>query len=109
MRKLRLRVLSNAILDYRMHTQNMTDAEPMEMMTKDAFQTEAEAEGKLRRAKLTSVQLPTYCVGLRQWLALRKKYQERKGDQFNQLDFHNRVLDQGAIPLPMLEKIVGNW
>jgi uncharacterized protein (DUF885 family) len=109
MRKLRLRVLSNAILDYRMHTQNMTDAEAMETMTKDAFQTQAEAEGKLRRAKLTSVQLPTYYVGLRQWLALRKKYQERKRDQFNQLSFHDRVLDQGAIPLPMLEKIVGNW
>jgi uncharacterized protein (DUF885 family) len=109
MRKLRLRLLANTILDYRMHTMNMTDNEAMDLMTKDAFQTQAEAEGKLRRAKLTSVQLPTYYVGLRQWLTLRKKYQERMGDKFNQLEFHDRVLDEGAVPLPMLEKITESW
>jgi len=59
MRKIRLRLLSNVILDVRMHTGNMTDQEAMELMTKEAFQTQAEAEGKLRRAKLSSVQLPT--------------------------------------------------
>ena len=59
MRKIRLRLLSNVILDVRMHTGNMTDQEAMELMTKEAFQTRAEAEGKLRRAKLSSVQLPT--------------------------------------------------
>lgn len=32
-------------------------------MMNDAFQTRAEAEGKLQRAKLSSTQLPTYYVG----------------------------------------------
>jgi hypothetical protein len=76
---------------------------------KFSAESQAEAEGKLRRAKLTSVQLPPYYVGLRQWLALRKQYQERMGPRFDQLKFHNRVLDEGAIPLPMLEKIVDSW
>jgi len=43
----------------------------MELMTKQAFQTKAEAEGKLLRAKLSSVQLVTYYVGLQDWLAAR--------------------------------------
>ena len=52
MRKIRLRLLANTILDVRMHTMGMTDAQAMDLMTKDAFQTQAEAEGKLVRAKL---------------------------------------------------------
>jgi uncharacterized protein (DUF885 family) len=106
MRKIRLRVVSNAILDVRMQTMGMTDQQAMDLMTKDAFQTEAEATGKLKRAKLTSAQLPTYYVGLRQWLEIRKKYQEREGAKFNLMEFHNQVLDEGPMPLPILENIV---
>src|SRR4029078_11828255 len=71
MRKIRLRLLANTILDVRMQTMNMTDEQAMELMTKDAFQTQAEADGKLQRAKLSSTQLPTYYVGYRDWMALR--------------------------------------
>jgi len=106
MRKIRLRVLSNAILDIRMQTMGMTDAQAMDLMTKDAFQTQAEAEGKLLRAKLSSAQLPTYYVGLREWLAFRKRYQEAAGNNFDMLKFHDLVLDQGPLPVPVVEKLV---
>ncbi len=43
----------------------MTDAQAMDLMTKDAFQTQAEADGKLIRAKISSTQLPTYQVASR--------------------------------------------
>ena len=106
MRKIRLRLLANTILDIRMQTMAMTDAEAMELMTKDSFQTEAEAEGKLQRAKLTSTQLPTYYVGVREWLAFRKRYQDAAGKNFNMLKFHDRVLDEGPLPVPVVEKLV---
>jgi uncharacterized protein (DUF885 family) len=106
MRKIRLRVISNAILDIKMHTMGMTDAQAMELMTQDAFQTQAEAEGKLRRVKLSSTQLPTYYVGLREWLAFRKKYQSAAGNNFNLIKFHDRVLDEGPLPVPIVEKLV---
>jgi uncharacterized protein (DUF885 family) len=106
MRKIRLRVISNAILDIKMHTMGMTDAQAMDLMTQDAFQTEAEAEGKLQRVKLSSTQLPTYYVGLREWLAFRKKYQAAAGANFDLLKFHDRVLDEGPLPVPIIEKLV---
>jgi len=105
-RKLSLRVISNAILDVRMQTMGMTDGQAMELMTGEAFQTQAEAEGKLQRAKLSSAQLPTYYVGLRDWMALRKKYEDAVGPNFNLMQFHNLVLGQGALPIMLLEKIV---
>ena len=106
MRKIRLRVLANTILDIKMHTMNMTDEEAMDLMTKDAFQTEAEAKGKLLRAKLSSTQLPTYYVGIREWFAVRQEYQAKAGKNFDLLKFHDRMLDQGALPVPVVGKLV---
>ena len=106
MRKLRLRLLGNTILDVRMQTMNMTDQEAMDLMTKECFQTEAEASGKLRRAKLSSTQLPTYYIGKKDWLQLRKDYRAAKGDKFSMIEFHNRVLDEGPLPIMYLRQIV---
>jgi uncharacterized protein (DUF885 family) len=106
MRKIRLRVISNTILDIKMQIMNMTDEQAMDLMLNDAFQTQAEADGKLQRAKLTSTQLPTYYLGIREWFALRKKYQAAKGNSFSLEEFHNRALDQGPLPVEYLEKII---
>ncbi len=106
MRKIRLRLLANTILDVRMQTMGMTDAQAMDLMTKDTFQTQAEADGKLLRAKLSSTQLPTYYVGLRAWLKLRKDYQAAAGKNFDMLKYHDLVLDQGPLPVPVVEKLV---
>ena len=61
--KMALRMTINAILDVRVHTRGMTQAEAMELMTRRGHQEEGEAAGKWRRALLTSAQLPTYYVG----------------------------------------------
>jgi uncharacterized protein (DUF885 family) len=78
----------------------------MELMTRQAFQTQAEAEGKLQRAKLSSTQLPTYYVGLRAWQELRRKYEKKQGTAFDMRAYHDLVLDQGALPFDSLETIV---
>lgn len=106
MRKIRLRLLANTILDVKMQTMGMTDEQAMDLMMKDAFQTQAEADGKLLRAKLSSTQLPTYYVGFREWMAVREEYQQKAGKSFDMLKFHDMVLDQGALPVPVVGKLV---
>jgi uncharacterized protein (DUF885 family) len=106
MRKIRLRLLANTILDVRLQTMGMTDEQAIDLMTKETFQTQAEADGKLVRAKLSSTQLPTYYAGLTEWLAFRKRYQTEKGKQFDLLQFHDRALDQGPLPVPIVEKLL---
>ena len=105
-RKIVLRAIANTILDVRLQTMNMTDQEAMDLMMKETFQTQAEADGKLVRAKLSSTQLPTYFLGMRQWWELRKKYQAAKGSAFNLEQFHDAALDQGPLPIEYLEKII---
>lgn len=106
MRKIRLRVLSNAILDIKMQTMGMTDEQAMDLMTKKAFQTQAEAAGKLKRAKLTSAQLCTYWVGLSQWFAFSKRYENALGKDFDMQKFHDKALDEGPLPVPVVEQLI---
>lgn len=89
-----------------MHTMNMTDQEAMDLMTKDCFQTKAEADGKLTRAKLSSTQLPTYYLGIREWFKVRREYEAKAGKNFDMLKFHDQVLDEGALPVPLVGKLV---
>ena len=104
--KVWLRAIGNSILDIKMQTMGMTDDEAMHFMMDDAFQTRAEAEGKLQRAKLSSTQLPTYFVGTTEWWRLRDAYEAAKGNDFSLEEFHNRALDEGALPVPWLKDLL---
>ena len=104
--KVWLRAVGNSILDVKMQTMNMTDDEAMHFMMDDAFQTRAEAEGKLQRAKLSSTQLPTYFVGTTEWWRLRNDYQAAKGKDFSLEKFHDRALDEGELPVPLLKDLL---
>ena len=104
--KVWLRAIGNSIIDVKMQTMNMTDDEAMHFMMDNAFQTRAEAEGKLQRAKLSSTQLPTYFVGTTEWWRLRKAYQAAHGKDFSLEEFHDRALDEGALPIPWLKDLL---
>jgi uncharacterized protein (DUF885 family) len=101
-----LRVLANAIIDIRLQTGKMTDKEAVDLMKNDTFQEDEEANGKLTRAKLSSGQLPMYYVGWRGWLAVREDVKKKEGEKFNLHDFHDRALKEGALPLPVLGRIL---
>jgi uncharacterized protein (DUF885 family) len=104
--KIRLRVIANAILDIRMQSRNMTDQEALDLMENKAFQTAAEAQGKLRRAKLTAGQLITYYVGYHQWINLRNGIQQQQGSAFSLKRFNDTALDEGPLPIPILQPLL---
>jgi uncharacterized protein (DUF885 family) len=104
--KIRLRVIANAILDIRMQSMNMTNDEAIALMENKAFQTHAEAVGKLRRAKLTAGQLITYYVGYHQWIEFRDRYQQAAGTGFDLKAFNDTALDEGPLPIPVLEPLM---
>jgi uncharacterized protein (DUF885 family) len=85
---------------------NMSDEEAMDWMEKKAFQEHQEAVGKLRRAKLSSCQLPMYFVGSRGWQDARNQYKQAKAAAFNLAEFNDRALKEGAVPLPVLNSLL---
>ena len=101
-----LRVLANTILDVRLQTMGMTDSQALDLMTKNTYQEMEEATAKLQRAKLSSCQLPTYYAGYKGWLAVREHYQSRHGAAFSLKEFHESALRQGAVPVPVLDRLL---
>ena len=101
-----LRVVTNAIMDVRMQTMDMSDKDAMDLMTKQGYQETEEATAKLQRAKLTSCQLPMYFVGWRGWLRVRDEYKKQKGSAFTLADFHSSALKESAVPLPVLGQLL---
>ncbi len=100
-----LRVLANTILDIRLQTMKMTDRQALDLMTLSAYQETEEATAKLQRAKLSSCQLPTYYAGYKGWLQLREHYQAAHAG-FNLKTFHESALKEGAVPLPVLDRLL---
>jgi uncharacterized protein (DUF885 family) len=101
-----LRVLANTILDVRLQTMGMTDQQALDLMTQSTYQETEEATAKLQRAQLSSCQLPTYYAGYKGWLAVREHYQSKQGSAFSLKEFHQAALRQGAVPLPVLERLL---
>lgn len=104
--KQQLRVIANTILDIRFHTMGMTDQQAMDLMLNKGYQEREEAVGKLQRAKLSSCQLPTYYVGYRDWIRLRDRYRQMKSKEFQLSEFHEKALREGAVPLPVLARLL---
>ena len=96
--KMRLRTLIDTILDVRVHTKDITEAEAIALMTERGHQEKAEAVGKWRRAQLTSAQLSTHYAG---YLELsdtaRELATERPGASEREL--HDAMLAHGS-PAP---------
>jgi uncharacterized protein (DUF885 family) len=101
-----LRSVANAILDYRMHCADMTDAEALKFLTEGAFQAEGEAVPKIVRAKQSSCQLSTYFVGRTAFYRLRQQIQREMGDRFDLGRFHEAVLHNGTLPVKYLPELV---
>jgi uncharacterized protein (DUF885 family) len=104
--KMYLRAVINAILDAKLQTGKMTEEEAMKLMTEGGFQEEAEAKGKLIRAKLTSAQLATYFVGFQQINDLCEDYRKMKGDKFSLKEFNEKLLGYGSPPVKYLREIL---
>lgn len=97
--KFRLRAIANTLLDIKIHTEDMTRDEAMDLMVRGAFQQEREAAGKWVRANLTSIQLLSYFTGYAEHVALRKEAEERWGDEFTLRSYHDGVLGFGSPPV----------
>jgi uncharacterized protein (DUF885 family) len=97
--KVRVRSITNAILDQMVHVDGAGEAEVMTFLTVTAFQQEREAAGKWTRARLDSAQLPFYFVGVTEHDAARAEAERRWGSAFTLKRYHDQILSFGSPPM----------
>ena len=104
--KFYLRTIANAILDQGVHVDGWSKQQAMDLMVRQTFQQEREAEGKWDRARLSSAQLPTYFVGAQEHFDLRKAMEAKLGDKFKAKAYHDQVLSYGAPPVRFVRELM---
>ena len=96
--KMRLRSITNSLLDIGIHTEGMTRDQAMDLMMKGAFQQEREAAGKWVRASLGATQLLSYFTGYSEHMAMREEAKRRLGARFDLKTYNDAVLAHGSPP-----------
>jgi len=109
-RRLRLGQLQDALLrDARfivgieMHTGKMTVDQARQFFVTEGFQVPAVADVEAKRGTVDPTYL-VYTLGKLEILKLREDYKKKLGDKFRLQEFHDRFLEQGGVPLPLVRK-----
>jgi uncharacterized protein (DUF885 family) len=104
--KWNLRTTCNTILDNSVHTKDMSKEDAMILLTREAFQQQAEAEGKWKRVTLSQVQLCSYFTGYTEIYNLREELKKKEGDKFNLKQFHEKFLSFGSAPVKYIKELM---
>jgi uncharacterized protein (DUF885 family) len=104
--KWHLRAVCNTILDYSIHNLDMTEAQALDLMMREAFQQEAEARGKWKRATLSQVQLCSYFTGYSEIYDFREELKKKQSDKFNLKAFHEKFLSYGSAPVRYIRELM---
>jgi hypothetical protein len=102
--KWNLRSVCNTILDYGVHSLNMSKPQAITLLTHEAFQQPAEAEGKWKRVSVTSVQLDSYFTGYKEIMDLRDNWKSKMGDKYKLKDFNEKFLSYGSAPVKLIKE-----
>jgi len=97
------------VLDTGIHYRHWDEAQAIEYMTANTTMDEAATVSEVRRYMTTPGQALSYMMGMTQILELRARAQEALGDDFDIRDFHDVVVSNGAMPMPVLEEVVNDY
>jgi uncharacterized protein (DUF885 family) len=104
--KWNMRSTCNTILDYSVHTMEMTKEQALDLLTRQAFQQKTEAENKWRRVSVTQVQLCCYFTGYTEIYDFREELKKQMGDKFDLKTFHEKFLSYGSAPVKYIRELM---
>jgi len=104
--KWNLRTTCNTILDYGVHVNNLSKVDGVKLLTIEAFQQQAEAEGKWQRVSLSQVQLCSYFTGYTEIYDFREDLKKQQVDKFNLKKFHEQFLSYGSAPVKYIKQLM---
>ena len=104
--KWNLRSVCNTILDYGVHTGTLNRNDVTKLLTREAFQQQAEADGKWKRVSVTSVQLTSYYTGFKEISDLHEAYKRKTGNAYRLKTFNETFLSYGNAPVKYIQQLM---
>ncbi|MGE3318888.1 MAG: DUF885 family protein [Candidatus Berkiella sp.] len=112
----RLGMLSNEalrtarlVVDPGIHAMNWTREQAIEYLQKHTALENHIIEAEVDRYIMLPGQATSYMLGKREIETLRAKAKNQLGERFDIREYHNQVLKQGAVTLPMLRAQIDTW
>jgi len=97
------------VIDTGIHTGKMTREEAIKYYLSNISDSEEGATAAIERYMAIPGQALGYKIGSLKILELRAKYQKQLGNKFNLAKFHDEILNQGCLPLSVLERKMELW
>jgi len=97
------------VVDTGIHHKKWTREEAIDYMISNTGMTTGEVTSEIERYIVMPGQACAYKIGMLKILELREMAKRALGDRFDLRDFHDVVLKNGAVPLVVLEEIVGTY
>jgi uncharacterized protein (DUF885 family) len=97
------------VVDTGIHEKRWTREQAYEFMRKYTPNSDHDIKSEIDRYISWSGQALAYKIGELKIKELRKKAEEKLGTKFDVRAFHDNVLKNGPIPLPLLEKKINEW
>ncbi len=97
------------VVDTGIHTKKWTREEGIKYYVDNTPNAESDAIKMVERHIVMPSQATAYKVGMNKILEVREDAKTKLGDKFDIREFHGVVLDNGAVPLNVLEDMVDEW
>ncbi len=97
------------VVDTGMHAKGWTREEALEYMTANVAASNTEVVAEIERYIAIPSQALAYKIGQLKILELRARAEETLGDDFDIRAFHREILEDGPMPLGVLESKVDRW
>jgi uncharacterized protein (DUF885 family) len=97
------------VVDTGIHYKKWTREKAMEYMKKVTGMSDTEVRVEIERYIVWPGQATSYKMGMIKILDLRDKAMKELGTKFDLRKFHSIVLDQGIVPLFILDDLIDDW
>lgn len=97
------------VVDTGIHTGKMSREQAIRYFLANIAYDDATATAEIERYMAIPAQALSYKIGQLKILELRDRYTKKLGEKFNIALFHEEILNQGCMPLQVLERKMENW
>ncbi|HXS49712.1 MAG TPA: DUF885 domain-containing protein, partial [Sphingomicrobium sp.] len=97
------------VVDTGIHSKGWTRDQSIKYMLDNSGESVTDATAEVERYIAIPSQALAYKIGQLTISRLRDQAKAKLGPKFDIREFHQQVLDTGALPLPILEKKIDDW
>lgn len=97
------------IIDAGIHTKGWTREQALDYLLSHTVVSRRMAEGEIDRYISWPGQAPSYMIGRIEIMRLRERARAALGERFDIRAFHDRVLENGTVPLGLLRARIERW